>query len=136
MRQGLIAGLLDKEIENYGLLKVTPKGHEFLKNPHEFLMVEDTEYDDEDDDAPVRSAGTSAVDPALFGMLKDLRKKLSGKLGLPPFVIFQDPSLEAMATNYPISIDELQNIPGVGQGKAKRFGKDFVELLKKHVDEN
>lgn len=136
MRQALIAGLIDKEIENYGLLKVTPAGLEYLKNPTEFMVVEDHHYAEEDDDAPARNTGTSSMDPALFSMLKDLRKKMSKKLELPPFVIFQDPSLEAMSTNYPISIPELQNIPGVGAGKAKRFGKEFIELIKRHVDEN
>jgi ATP-dependent DNA helicase RecQ len=137
IRQGLIAGILDKEIENYGLLKVTPKGHEFVSNPHEFMIVEDNEFQEDDDEAAAaRSAGTSAVDPTLFNMLKDLRKSVSKKHQLPPYVIFQDPSLEAMATSYPITIDELQNMPGVGAGKAKRFGKEFVELIKKHVEEN
>ena len=137
IRQALIAGILDKEIENYGLLKVTPKGHEFVGQPHEFMIVEDNEFQEDDDEAvAARSAGTSAVDPALFNMLKDLRKSVSKKQQLPPYVIFQDPSLEAMATSYPITIDELQNMPGVGAGKAKRFGKEFVELIKKHVEEN
>lgn len=136
MRQGLIAGFIDKEIENYGLLKVTEAGRQYLKNPTEFMIVEDNQYDEEDDDTIVRSAGSSSVDPALFSMLKDLRKKLSKKLALPPFVIFQDPSLEAMATNYPITLDELQNMPGVGAGKAKRFGNEFVQLIAKHVEEN
>ncbi len=135
IRQGLIAGILDKEIENYGLLKITPKGHEFLKHPHEFMMVEDHDYE-EDDDSPGSAGGTSVLDPVLFSMLKDLRKRMGKKLGLPPFVIFQDPSLEAMASNYPITVEELQNMPGVGQGKAKRFGVEFVQLIKAHVEEN
>lgn len=137
IRQALIAGYLDKDIENYGLLKITPAGHAFFKKPVSFKITEDNEFEEDDDDAPVRGGGSSgAVDPALFSMLKDLRKKISKKLSLPPFVIFQDPSLEAMSTTYPITIDELQNIPGVGAGKAKRYGKEFVELIKKHVEEN
>lgn len=136
MRQGLIAGFIDKEIENYGLLKITPLGLEYLKNPTEFMLVEDHHYAEEDSDSPVRSTSTSSMDPALFSMLKDLRKKISKKVNLPPFVIFQDPSLEAMSSNYPITIEELQNTPGVGAGKAKRFGKDFIALIKKHVEEN
>ncbi len=138
IRQALIAGYLDKDIENYGLLKITPAGQKFLKKPLPFKITEDNEFEDDDDDIPTRSGGGSsgAVDPVLFSMLKDLRKKISKKLSLPPFVIFQDPSLEAMSTTYPITIDELQNIPGVGAGKAKRYGKEFVELIKKHVEEN
>ncbi len=136
IRQGLIAGYLDKDIENYGLLKVTEAGKAFLANPVEFMMVDDAHFEETDTDIPTRGGGTSAVDPALFGMLKDLRKKMAKKMELPPFVIFQDPSLEAMATNYPITLDELQNMPGVGSGKVKRFGKEFVELIKKHVEEN
>ncbi len=136
MRQGLIAGLIDKEIENYGLLKVTDLGREYVQNPTEFMLVEDHQYAEEDEDAPTPKASATSMDPALFGMLKDLRKKVSKKLELPPFVIFQDPSLEAMSTNYPITVQELQNIPGVGAGKAKRFGKEFVELIKRHVEQN
>lgn len=136
IRQAMIAGYIDKDIENYGLLKITKSGRKYLENPTPFPITKDNEFEDEEDEAPVRGGGSCAVDPALFSMLKDLRKKLSKKLGLPPFVIFQDPSLEAMATTYPITIDELQNIPGVGAGKAKRYGDEFVTLIKKHVQEN
>ncbi len=137
IRQALIAGYLSKDVENYGLLKVTPAGHKFLKKPVSFKIVEDTDFDEtEEDDAPVRSGGSCAVDPALYSMLKDLRKKMSKKLDVPPYVIFQDPSLEAMATTYPVTLEELQNIPGVGAGKAKRYGKEFCELIKRHCDEN
>jgi ATP-dependent DNA helicase RecQ len=136
IRQGMIAGYIDKDIENYGLLKITKSGRKYLENPTPFPITKDNEFEDEEDEAPVRGGASCAVDPALFSMLKDLRKKLSKKLGLPPFVIFQDPSLEAMATTYPITIDELQNIPGVGAGKAKRYGDEFVTLIKKHVQEN
>ena len=137
IRQALIAGYISKDVENYGLLKVTPAGHKFLKKPVSFKIVEDTDFDEaEEDDAPVRSGGSCAVDPALYSMLKDLRKKKSKKLDVPPYVIFQDPSLEAMATTYPVTLEELQNIPGVGAGKAKRYGKEFCELIKRHCDEN
>ena len=136
IRQALIAGYLTKDVENYGLLKVTADGHKFLKDPQSFTIVEDTDFDDEEEDAPVRGGASAAVDPALYMMLKDLRKKMSKKLDVPPYVIFQDPSLEAMATIYPVTIEELQNIPGVGAGKAKRYGKEFCELIHKHCEEN
>ena len=137
IRQALIAGYLSKDVENYGLLKVTSAGHKFLKSPTSFKVVEDTDFDDEDiEDVPMRSGASCAVDPTLFSMLKDLRKKMSKKLDVPPYVIFQDPSLEAMATLYPITLEELQNIPGVGAGKAKRYGQEFCDLIKKHCEEN
>ena len=134
IRQALIAGYLDKDVENYGLLKVTKQGHAFLKKPVSFKIVEDRDFEDEE--TVVQASSSSAVDPALFAMLKDLRKKLSKQLELPPYVIFQDPSLEAMATTYPITIDELKNIPGVGEGKAKRYGEEFCALIKRHCEEN
>ena len=137
IRQALIAGYLSKDVENYGLLKVTSAGTKFLKKPVSFKIVEDTDFDEEEEDeAPVRGGGSCAVDPALYSMLKDLRKKMSKKLDVPPYVIFQDPSLEAMATTYPVTLEELQNIPGVGAGKAKRYGQDFCVLIKKHCEEN
>jgi ATP-dependent DNA helicase RecQ len=137
IRQALIGGLLSKEIENYGLLKVTAAGKAYMKKPTEFPVVKDNEFDeDEEDAAPKSSGGTCAADDVLFSILKDLRKKMSKKLEVPPFVIFQDPSLEAMATTYPITMDELQNIPGVGAGKAKRYGEDFLRLIREHVKEN
>ena len=134
IRQALIAGYLDKDVENYGLIKVTKQGHAFLKKPVSFKIVEDRDFDEEE--TIVQTSSSSAVDPALFAMLKDLRKKLSKQLELPPYVIFQDPSLEAMATTYPITIDELKNIPGVGEGKAKRYGEEFCALIKRHCEEN
>ena len=137
IRQALIAGYLSKDVENYGLLKVTPAGNKFLKKPVSFKIVEDTDFDEvEDEEAPARGGGSCAVDPALYSMLKDLRKKMSKKLDVPPYVIFQDPSLEAMATTYPVTLEELQNIPGVGAGKAKRYGQEFCQLIKKHCEEN
>ena len=136
IRQALIAGYLSKDVENYGLLKVTSAGHKFLKKPVSFKIVEDTDFDEEEDEAPVRGGGSCAVDPVLYSMLKDLRKKMSKKLDVPPYVIFQDPSLEAMATTYPVTLEELQNIPGVGSGKAKRYGQEFCVLIKKHCEEN
>ena len=137
IRQALIAGYLSKDVENYGLLKVTPEGHKFLKKPKSFKIVEDTDFDEEEtEETPMRSGASCAVDPVLYSMLKDLRKKMSKKLDVPPYVIFQDPSLEAMATIYPITLEELQNIPGVGAGKAKRYGQEFCDLIKKHCEEN
>ncbi len=136
IRQALIAGYLTKDIENYGLLKITPKGKDFVDNPVSFKITEDHEFSDDEEEVPLRGGASCAVDPVLYSMMKDLRKKMSKRLEVPPFVIFQDPSLEAMATTYPITLEELQNIPGVGAGKAKRYGAEFVALIKKHVEEN
>ena len=136
IRQALIAGYIKKDVENYGLLKITDEGRDFMMNPKSFMIVEDKEFDDEESEGPMRGGGSFAVDPELYSMLKDLRKKISKHLQLPPYVIFQDPSLEAMATTYPVTIDELQNIPGVGAGKAKRYGQEFIDLIKRHVEEN
>ena len=136
IQKAMICGYITKDIENYGILKITPEGKSFLKKPKSFEIVSEDEEDVEEVDIQLKGVASCCADPALFSMLKDLRKNLSKKLGLPPFVIFQDPSLEAMATTYPITIEELQNIPGVGAGKAKRFGEEFVQLIKKHVQEN
>jgi len=137
IRQAMIAGFITKDIENYGLLKMTAAGKSYLKHPTTFPVVKDNEFEDDDDETVVKSSGgTCAADEMLFSILKDLRKKLSKKLEVPPFVIFQDPSLEAMATTYPITMDELQNIPGVGAGKAKRYGDEFLKVIKEHVKEN
>jgi len=135
IRQALIAKLLTKDIENYGLLKLTPKGLEFLENPTSFMLAEDHDYADTVDEENAFGARTAAVDEELFSILKDLRKKLSKIKDVPPFVIFQDPSLEDMAIQYPITLDELQNISGVGAGKAQRYGQEFVEIIKKYVEE-
>ncbi len=133
IRHALIYGYLEKDVENYGILHVTKDGKKFINKPSHFQITEDNEFEDYDDGETV---GTSVLDPTLFSMLKDLRKKLSQKLNVPPYVIFQDPSLEAMATVYPVTTDELVNIPGVGVGKAKRYGKEFCELIKRHCEEN
>ena len=136
-RQSMIAGLITKDIENYGLLKMTQKGYDFIKEPHDFLLVRNHNYDEIEEEANAAAAQASgAGDPELFSMLKDLRKKISKRLNLPPFVIFQDPSLADMALQYPVSIDELKYIQGVGEGKAKRYGEEFVELIKSYVEEN
>ncbi len=136
IRQALIAGYIDKDIENYGLLKVTKAGHAFLKNPVSFKIVKDVDFEDIEEEVPMKGGASCAVDPELYSILKDLRKKIAKRLELPPYVIFQDPSLEAMATTYPITLEELQNIPGVGAGKAKRYGEEFVKVIKAHVEEN
>lgn len=136
IRQAVIAGYLDREIENFGVLKVTSKGKKFISKPVSFKITEDNEYGDEEEDVDVKGGGTCAVDPELYSILKDMRKKIAKKHNLPPYVIFQDPSLEAMATSYPITMEELQNITGVGAGKAKRYGEDFLKVIKAHVEEN
>ncbi len=134
IRQALIAGYLRKEVENYGLLKVTAAGKRFMQNPHTFMIVEDTEFSDDDYDDG-EATGT-ALDLTLIAMLKDLRKQMAKKYNLPTYVIFQDISLEQMATMYPVTLQELQNIQGVGAGKAKRYGQPFCDLIKAHCDEN
>ena len=136
IHQAIIAGYLDKEIENYGLLKVTKEGLAFLKRPKSFKIVEDREYTEDDEEIAIKSGGACAVDPVLYSILKDLRKKIANKVELPPYVIFQDVSLEAMATTYPITMEELQTIQGVGAGKAKRYGAEFLKVIKAHVEEN
>lgn len=136
IRQALIAGYIDKDIETYGLLKVTKAGHAFLKKPVSFKIVKDNDFEDSEEVVPMKGGVACAVDPMLYSILKDLRKKIAKGLELPPYVIFQDISLEAMATTYPITIEELQNIPGVGAGKAKRYGQEFIDVIKKHCEEN
>jgi ATP-dependent DNA helicase RecQ len=135
IRQALIAGYLKKDVENYGLLKLTAAGKKFMDNPVSFMIVKDAEFNEDDDEANVET-GSTALDPELHAMLKDLRKKVAKKQQVPPYVVFQDVSLEQMATIYPVTLEELQNIQGVGAGKAKRYGKEFVELIKKHCEEN
>lgn len=137
VQQAVIGGYLCRDIENYGILRLTPEGKAFLKNPGKFRIVEDSEYEEEDDvDSAARSAAGGASDNELFAMLRDLRRSMAAKLNLPPYIIFQDPSLEAMATMYPVTEEELLSIPGVGAGKAHRYGKEFLELIKRHVEYN
>ena len=131
IRQAVIAGYIAKDVEDFGVLSVTDEGRDFMKNPVSFPIVEERDFDEEEASIP-QDGASCAVDPTLFQMLKDLRKSLSKELDVPPYVIFQDPSLEAMATIYPQTIEELQNIPGVGAGKAKRYGTEFCKLIKQH----
>ncbi|MCR5469683.1 ATP-dependent DNA helicase RecQ [Xylanibacter ruminicola] len=136
IRQALIAGFLKKEVENYGLLKVTPAGKKFLKSPSSFMIVKDTEFSD-DDDGSDHDGGASALDPVLSSMLRDLRKKVSKQMQRPPYVIFQDVSIEQMATDFPVTLEELKNIQGVGEGKVKQpYAKQFVDLIAKYCEEN
>ena len=135
IRQALIAGYLKKDVENYGLLKVTAAGKSFIKNPTEFMIVRDNEFRDDEEEEGNEAVGM-ALDPELFTMLKQLRRQMAQKLGVPGYVIFQDPSLEQMATMYPITTEELQQIQGVGAGKAKRYGKEFLDLIKQYCEEN
>jgi ATP-dependent DNA helicase RecQ len=137
IRQALIAGYLEKDVENYGLLKLTSAGKKYLKSPSSFMIVKDHEYNDDPDEGMEHDGGTSALDPVLGRMLVDLRKKVSKRLGRPPYVIFQDVSLEQMATEYPVTLEELKNIQGVGEGKIKQpYSKEFVDLIKRYCDEN
>jgi ATP-dependent DNA helicase RecQ len=140
IRQAVLAGLLTKDIDNYGLLKVSESGHQYIKNPTPFKIALDANFDDtesdDDDEFSGGAGGGGAADEQLFEMLKTLRKNVAKQKNLPLFVVFQDPSLEEMATNYPISIDELKNITGVGAGKATKYGKPFVDLIKKYVEDN
>ena len=136
LKQAIISGYFEKDIENMGVLKVTKAGKSFLKSPQSFTIVEDNEFDEGEEEEPVQNGGACAVDPVLYDMMKDLRKRMAKDLDVPPYVIFQDASLEAMATIYPQTIKELENIPGVGAGKAKRYGDDFCKLIKKHCEDN
>ena len=136
IRQATLAGYIDREIENFGLVHITPKGKSFLKKPSAFKIVEDNDFSEEEEETPIKSGASCAVDPELYSILKDLRKKIAKHYNLPPYVIFQDPSLEAMATTYPVTMEELQNITGVGAGKAKRYGEEFIKVIKTHVEEN
>lgn len=145
IRQGLILHILDKDIEQYGLVFVTEEGNEYFKNPYTIMLAEDREFsdgddDDEEDDIIIgnnkHAANQGGADPVLFAMLKDVRHSLSKRLNLPPFVIFTDPSLEDMSLHYPITVDELKNCQGIGEGKAKKYGKEFLALIKKYVEEN
>ncbi len=137
IRQVLVAGYLRKDIETYGVIKLTEEGKAYIENPTSFMMTEDHVYDEVHDDTIITAAKSGGgTDEKLIGMLKDLRKKVAKKLGVPPFVVFQDPSLEDMALKYPISLDEMSNVHGVGEGKAKKYGKEFVALIGRYVEEN
>ncbi len=137
IRQVLVTGFIEKDIESYGVIRITSKAHDFIKSPESFMMSLDHEYSEANDDSIVTASKTSGVaDEVLMSMLKDLRKKVAKKLGVPPFVVFQDPSLEDMALKYPISIDELGNVHGISEGKAKKYGKDFIDLINRYVEEN
>jgi ATP-dependent DNA helicase RecQ len=137
LRQVLVDGMLTKDIESYGIIKLSDKGAHFIQSPESFMMSEDHEYtDNENDDIVTASKSSGVADEALMAMLRDLRKKVAKKLGVPPFVVFQDPSLEDMALKYPITIDELINVHGVGEGKAKKYGASFIELINNYVEEN
>lgn len=138
LRQVLVAGYLRKDIETYGVIKLTPKGTDFIKNPESFMMTEDHAYDESADAVAVASGAKSGggTDPKLVAMLKDLRKKVGKRKGVPPYIVFQDPSLEDMAIKYPTSIEELANVFGVGEGKAKKYGREFIELIAAYVEEN
>ncbi|MGB8358846.1 MAG: DNA helicase RecQ [Bacteroidales bacterium] len=135
IRQALINKLLNKDIENYGLLGLTPKGHQFLENPQSFMLNEDHDYTESEDDEASFGARTAAADEELLSILKDLRKKISKQAGQPPYNIFQDPSLEEMAIQYPVTLEELQNITGIGAGKAQRYGREVVEVIQNYVAE-
>lgn len=137
IRQVMVSGMISKDIETYGVLKITEKGNNFINNPYSFMMTEDHEYSDAIDESVIANAKSANVaDEILISMLKDLRKKVAKKLGVPPFVVFQDPSLEDMALKYPIKMDELVSVHGVSDGKAKKYGKDFIDLISKYVEEN
>jgi len=137
IRQVLVDGYLTKDIETYGILKISEKGLQYIQNPTSFMMSEDHEYNESEDEAIVTAAkSTGTADEALMVMLRDLRKKEAKKQGVPPFVVFQDPSLEDMALKYPITLDELSNVHGVGEGKAKKYGKPFIELIHRYVEDN
>ena len=135
INQAIIAGYINRDIENYGLLKITPMGHQFLESKEPFMIVEDRDFS-QTDEQDVPDGASSVLDPELYAILKGLRKDTANKIGKPPYIIFQDPAIAAMSTSYPITLEELQNIPGVGASKAKRFGQPFVEAIKNYVEEN
>lgn len=137
IRQVLVSNLISKDIESYGVLKMTKEGKDFLQNPTSFMMTEDHNYENTNDETIITNAKSSNVaDEVLVSMLKDLRRKVAKKMDVPPFVVFQDPSLEDMALKYPVKLDELANVHGVSEGKAKKYGKDFIDLITRYVEEN
>lgn len=135
MRQAVICGYLTRDLENYGILKITEQGKQFLEHPGKFQVVEDVDYSETDTDVQIKGGAACVADPELYAILKAMRKEMARKHGLPPYVIFQDPALEAMSTSYPVTLDELMAIPGVGSGKAHRYGQQYVDVIKKYVDE-
>ena len=135
-RRALVSSFIEKDIEQYGVIKLTDEGQKFLDNPKSFMLMEDHNFDENEEEEKIQEkGGVSALDSTLFAILKDLRKKIAKTNNLPPYVIFQDPSLEDMAVQYPITIEEMQNITGVGVGKARKFGEEFIRLIKAYVDE-
>lgn len=136
LRQAVIAGYMERDLENYGILKIRPAGREFMEHPRSFMVVEDIDYAEIDAEAQSHSGAANVADEELYGILKGLRKDMARRLDLPPYVIFQDVSLEAMAIHYPVNHDELLAIPGVGAGKARRFGKEFTDVIARYVEEN
>ncbi len=137
LRQAMLAGYIKKDVENYGLLKLTAEGKKFIKKPVTFMIVEDNEFNEEEESSMEHEGGTSALDPTLNAMLVDLRKKVSKRMERPPYVIFQDVSLEQMATDYPVTLEELKNIQGVGEGKIKHpYAQEFVDLIRRYCEEN
>ena len=136
-RRALVSSFIEKDIEQYGVIKLTDEGQKFLDNPKSFMLMEDHYFDENEEEEKIQEkGGVSALDSTLFAILKDLRKKIAKTNNLPPYVIFQDPSLEDMCTNYPITLEELANIQGVGAGKAQKYGKEFVEVIKQYVEDN
>ena len=131
----MVNGYIRKDIETYGIMFLTDKGLDFLKNPHSFMMTEDHNFEEEAIEEPAKQ-NVSILDETLLNLLRDLRKKVAKQFGVPPFVVFQDASLEDMSMKYPINITELTNVFGVGEGKAKKYGKEFVELISRYVEEN
>ena len=136
VHQAIIAGYIEKVTDKFGLLKVTKSGNKYIDSPKPFTIILEDDSEEEDEEAPIGSNTGGAMDPVIFGLMKDLRSKLSKRLEVPPYVIFQDPTLESMASVYPITIEELANVPGVGVGKAKRYGEEFVAMIKKYVKDN
>lgn len=138
IQQAIIDGYIERGIENYGILRITPKGKKFMDKPSSFKIVEDNDFSDDaiEEEPTMKNASSCAADPQLFAILSALRRRMAQQHDLPPYVVFQDPSLEAMATTYPITIEELANIPGVGNGKARRYGEEFVKVIKSYVTEN
>lgn len=136
-RRALVAGFIEKDIEQYGVIKLTEAGQKYLKNPTQFMLMEDHNFEESEDEEKIQEkGGVSTLDSTLFAILKDLRKKIAKTNNLPPYVIFQDPSLEDMCTNYPITLEELANIQGVGAGKAQKYGQEFVAIIKQYVEDN